>query len=135
MSFLHRLLQCPYSLVFPGIPSQGPQTKTVPPDWVMNSVPLQMAARTHRGDKRGGGYPGKVPQLHGCDQAGRGCMGGGADLCNPSNIRGSGSNGNFKDCGVSLLFSFNDRKMRKEEYDSQPSAQSVYPWNHFGRKH
>ena len=76
MSFLHRLLQCPYSLVFPGIPSQGPQTKTVPPDWVMNSVPLQMAARTHRGDKRGGGNPGKVPQLHGCDQAGRGCMGG-----------------------------------------------------------
>lgn len=52
---------------------------------------------------------------------------GGADLCNPSNIRGSGRNGNFKDCGVSLLFSFNDRKMRKEEYDSQPSAQSVYP--------
>ena len=78
-----------------------------------------------RGDKRGGGNPGKAPQLRGCDQVGTGCMGG-ADLCNPSNIRGSGSNGNFKDCGVSLLFSFNDRKMRKEEYVENTKEMGKY---------
>lgn len=117
-------------------PRQSRQTESCEADTGMGSgirfLISQMAARTHRGDKRGDGNPGKVPQLRGCDQAGRGCMGGGTDLCNPSYIRGSGSNGNFKDCGVSLLFSFNNRKMQKEEYDSQPSAQSVCPWNHFG---
>ena len=52
----------------------------------------------------------------------------GCDLCNPSNIWGSGGDGNFKDCGVSFFFFFfNDRQMLKEEYDSQPSAQSVCP--------
>ena len=30
----------------------------------------------------------------------------GCDLCNPSNIWGSGGNGNFKDCRVSFVFVF-----------------------------
>lgn len=51
---------------------------------------------------------------------------GGADLCNPSHIWGSGGDGNLKDYGVSFFF-FNDRKMPKGEYDSQLSAQSVCP--------
>lgn len=55
-----------------------PQTESCKADTGMGSgirfLISQMAARTHCGGKRGGGNPGKVPQLCGCDQVGSGCM-------------------------------------------------------------
>ena len=86
-----------------------------------------MAARTHRGGRRGDGNPGKVPQLCGCGQAGRGCVWEVLTCAVPPTFGEVGAMVILKIMESVFWFFFNDRKMPKGEYDSQLSAQSVCP--------